>query len=118
MPSSINRLTNKKLKALSVASHEKEHALSDGAGLMIRVSKNGAISWYYQYKIDGRSSKVSRPKLGRYPDISLAKAREIRDQCRRWLAEGRDPQRMLKLDRETSIRPVTVKDSLDYWLTE
>lgn len=118
MSSSINRLTDKKLKALSASKHEKDSTLSDGGGLMIRISKNGAVSWFYQYRIDGRGSKVSRPNLGRYPDMSLAKAREIRDQCRRWLAEGRDPQRMLKLDREDTLKPVTVKDAIDYWLTE
>ncbi|HHL2709058.1 TPA: tyrosine-type recombinase/integrase [Yersinia enterocolitica] len=118
MASSINRLTDKKLKALSAASNDKEHTLSDGGGLMIRVSKNGAISWFYQYRLDGRGSSINRPNLGRYPDISLSKARELRDQCRKWLAEGRDPQRMLKLDRESTLKPVTVKDALEYWLTE
>ena len=118
MTSSINRLTDKKLKALVVGGHDKEYTLSDGGGLMIRVSKNGAISWFYQYKLEGRASKVSRPRLGRYPDMTLAMAREVRSRCRRWLAEGKDPQRMLKLDRESTLKPVTVKDAIEYWLLE
>ncbi|HGM6667557.1 TPA: tyrosine-type recombinase/integrase [Serratia marcescens] len=118
MASSINHLTDKKLKALAAGGHDKEYTLSDGGGLMIRISKNGAISWFYQYKLEGRSSTVSRPRLGRYPDMSLAKAREMRSQCRRWLAEGKDPKRMLKLDRESSLKPVTVRDAIEYWLAE
>lgn len=118
MASSINRLNDKRLKALSAGGHDKDHTLSDGGGLMVRVSKNGALSWFYQYKLDGRGSKASRPRLGRYPDLTLAKARELRDQCRRWIAEGKDPQRMLKLDRESSLKPVTVKDAIEYWLVE
>ncbi|WP_431225669.1 Arm DNA-binding domain-containing protein [Serratia sp. L9] len=60
----MNRLTDKKLKALTVGGHDREYTLSDGGGLMIRVSKNGVISWFYQYKLEGRISKVSRPRLG------------------------------------------------------
>ncbi|PYA59583.1 integrase [Serratia marcescens] len=118
MTSSINRLTDKKLKALATGGHDKEYTLSDGGGLMIRVSKNGAISWFYQYKLEGRASTVSRPRLGRYPDMSLAMAREARSRCRKWLVEGKDPQRMLKLDRESTLKPVTVKDAIEYWLLE
>ncbi|MBG6242816.1 MAG: site-specific integrase [Candidatus Symbiopectobacterium sp. Dall1.0] len=118
MPSSINRLTDKKLKALSATSRDKESTISDGGGLMIRISSNGVISWYFQYRLGGRESAISRARIGRYPEMTLARAREIRDQCRRWLAEGRDPQRMMKLDRETTLKPVTVKDAIDYWLAE
>lgn len=118
MSSSINRLTDKKLKALSATSRDKESTISDGGGLMIRISSNGVISWYFQYRLGGRNSPISRARIGRYPEMTLAKAREMRDQCRRWLAEGRDPQRMMKLDRETTLKPITVKDAIDYWLAE
>ncbi|WP_440866591.1 Arm DNA-binding domain-containing protein [Symbiopectobacterium purcellii] len=118
MASSINRFTDKKLKALFAAPRDKESILSDGGGLIVRISTSGVISLYFQYRLGGRESPISRAKIGRYPEMTLAKAREMRDQCRRWLAEGRDPQRMMKLDRETTLKPVTVKDAIDYWLAE
>uniref|UniRef100_UPI0036DD5B1F tyrosine-type recombinase/integrase n=1 Tax=Photorhabdus sp. RM322S TaxID=3342825 RepID=UPI0036DD5B1F len=118
MAGSINRLTDKKLKTLNSSTRDKEMKISDGAGLMLRVSKNGVISWFFKYRIGGRESEASRVTLGRYPDLSLSKAREIRDLCREWLANGQDPKRMLKLNRETSLKPATVYDALEYWFSE
>lgn len=118
MATSINRLTDRKLKSLLGVRAEKLTKISDGGGLMVRITKAGAITWLYKYRLGGRETEAILATLGKYPDLTLAKAREMRDQCRRWLAEGRDPQRMLKLDRETTLKPVTVKDALEYWLTE
>ncbi|MER2369273.1 MULTISPECIES: Arm DNA-binding domain-containing protein [Photorhabdus] len=59
---------------------------------------------------------MERPTLGRYPDMSLKVAREKRGQCRRWLAEGFDPRMELELRIEETLKPVTVKDALEYWL--
>ena len=118
MVSSINRFTDKKLKALLGTTRDKEMKVSDGGGLMIRVTKNGAIGWLYKYRIGGRETNACTVTLGRYPDLTLSKAREMRDQCREWLAGGKDPKRMLQLDRTQSLMPVTVKDALEYWLTE
>lgn len=118
MATSINRLTDKKLRAMLGVPREKLTKLSDGAGLMVRITKNGSITWLYKYRLGGRETEATLATLGKYPDLTLAKAREMRDQCRRWLAEGRDPQRMMKLDRETTLKPITVKDAIDYWLAE
>lgn len=118
MATSINRLSDKKLRALLGVPAERLTKISDGAGLMVRVTKAGSITWLYKYRLGGRETEAKLVTLGRYPDLSLAKAREMRDQCRQWLAEGCDPQRMLKLDRQTTLKPVTVKDAIDYWLTE
>ncbi|MCL6378627.1 DUF4102 domain-containing protein [Pectobacterium brasiliense] len=118
MATSINRLTDKKLRAMLGVPREKLTKLSDGAGLMVRITKTGSITWLYKYRLGGRETEATLATLGKYPDLTLAKAREMRDQCRRWLAEGRDPQRMMKLDRETTLKPITVKDAIDYWLAE
>ncbi|MBF7996660.1 tyrosine-type recombinase/integrase [Rahnella laticis] len=118
MATSINRLSDKKLKSLLGVPTDKLTKISDGGGLMVRITKAGSITWLYKYRLGGRETEALLATLGRYPDLTLAKAREMRDQCRRWLADGRDPQRMLKLDRETTLKPVTVKDALEYWLTE
>ncbi|PHM70749.1 site-specific integrase [Xenorhabdus sp. KJ12.1] len=118
MAAGINRLSDKKLKALLGTPSDKVSKISDGAGLMIRVTKAGSISWIYKYRLGGRDTEAKLLTLGRYPDLPLAKAREMRTQCRAWLAGGKDPQRMIKLDREETLKPVTVQDAIEYWLTE
>ncbi|HEY0209514.1 site-specific integrase [Acerihabitans sp.] len=118
MSTALNRLSDRKLRSLLGVATEKLTKISDGGGLMVRITKNGTITWLFKYRLGGRETEATLATLGRYPDLTLSKARELRDQCRRWLAEGRDPQRMLKLDRETTLKPVTVKDSLEYWLSE
>lgn len=118
MATSINKLSDRKLRSLLGVESDRLTKISDGAGLMVRITKSGSITWLFKYRLGGRDTEAKLATLGRYPDLSLAKAREMRDQCRQWLAEGRDPQRMLKLDRETTLKPATVKDAIEYWLAE
>lgn len=118
MADGINKLTDKRLKSLLGTPREREFKVSDGAGLMIRVSKAGAMSWFYKYRIGGRDSESVRLNLGKYPDLSLKQARDVRDRCRSWLAEGKDPKLQLNLATTESLRPVTVKGALQYWINE
>jgi len=48
----------------------------------------GGKLWNLKYRIDGKEKKIS---FGAYPDISLAEARQRRDQARALLANGIDP---------------------------
>ncbi|MBD2811588.1 integrase arm-type DNA-binding domain-containing protein [Xenorhabdus sp. Vera] len=118
MSTGINKLSDKKLRALLGTRSDRVRKISDGGSLMIRVTKAGSITWIYKYRLGGRESEAKLLTLGKYPDLSLAKAREMRDQCRTWLAEGKDPQRKTKLDRESTLKPVTVKEAIEYWLNE
>lgn len=99
-------------------SREKEILMADGDGLSIRVSKSGVISWVFAYRIGGRGAKLERLKLGNYPEMSLKLARDKREQCRAWLADSKDPKHQLNLTAATALKPVTVKDALQYWITE
>lgn len=49
--------------------------------------------------------------------MPLKMAREKRDQCRQWLAEGLNPKIEAELSAEETLKPVTVRDALEYWLT-
>ncbi|WOJ03421.1 tyrosine-type recombinase/integrase [Citrobacter koseri] len=117
MASGINKLTDRKLRALLGIASEKEVKLADGGGLMVRITKSGAISWFFRYRIGGRDSEPHRLTLGKYPDMSLKQARDVRDQCRTWLAEGRDPKLQLKLTKSETLKPVTVREALEYWVS-
>ena len=118
MAGELNKLTDKKLKNLLGTTRAKYEFFADGAGLSIRVSTTGGISWTYTYRITGGGAKLHRVTLGRYPDVTLKQARELRDKCRSWLASGKDPKHQLNLTLTESLKPVTVKEALDYWVIE
>ena len=113
-----NKLSDKKLRALLGAARSKEEMLADGEGLSVRLLRSGAISWIFAYRLGGRGSKLERLTLGSYPDMSLKMAREKREECRSWLAEGKNPKFQLDIKTEEILRPVTVRDAMTYWFNE
>jgi len=89
-------LTNTELKA-SVAK-AKDYSLYDGKGLILLVKKNGSKLWRYKYKHPA-GHKMVQLGLGKYPEVSLAEARKMRDEGNTLLATtdittgiGIDPQ--------------------------
>lgn len=111
----MGKLYDKHLKAVLNKTHTKVFTLTDGKGLGARVSKKGKVRWQYRYKINGKNMRLD---IGYYPDLSLLKAREEAQQCRTWLVEGYDPKKKRLLEREKLLKPVSVQDALEYWLTE
>ncbi|HDM8230071.1 TPA: integrase arm-type DNA-binding domain-containing protein [Vibrio campbellii] len=109
------KLFDKKLKALLNKPQEKTVVYSDGNGLGARISPLGGIRWQFRYKVEGKNKRVD---LGDYPELSIHKAREMTKQYRSWLAEGVDPKLQRELVRSSTLKPVTVKDALEYWLVE
>jgi len=67
----------------------REYRLQDGAGLMLKVSPNGARSWVYRYQLFGRRRSIG---LGSYPLVSLSKARSERDGAKALVRRGIDPK--------------------------
>jgi integrase len=57
-------------------------------GLVLRLSYAGARSWYLVYKLHG---KARRLKLGQWPAMTLAEAREAWRQARNQVDRGFDP---------------------------
>lgn len=66
---------------------EKPRKLADEKGLYLLVKEAGKY-WRMDYRFDGKRKTLA---LGVYPDTSLAKAREKRDEARRLLADDVDP---------------------------
>lgn len=114
MANELNKLSDKKVKALYGKPVSKIEFVADGAGLSAKVSVAGGVSWVFTYRLDGK--KLNRLTLGRYPDMSLKEARELRDKCRNWLALGKDPKLQLNIEVQSSLKPVTVRDALEYWV--
>ena len=76
---------------------EKDYKLSDERGMYLLVKKNGAKLWRLKYRIHGKEKTLS---IGQYPDITLKRAREIRDEARSQLTEGIDPSAHKQATRE------------------
>jgi hypothetical protein len=66
----------------------KPTKLSDERGLYLLCTPNGGKWWRFKYRYAGKEKLLS---LGTYPEVSLAKARETREEVRRQLVAGVDP---------------------------
>ncbi|HHQ5384013.1 TPA: integrase domain-containing protein [Enterobacter hormaechei] len=82
-------LTNNEI--LKAKSREKDFTLHDGDGLFLLVKTTGKKLWRFRYQrpVSGSRTNLS---LGSYPALTLAAARQIRDQHLTALAQGMDPQ--------------------------
>ena len=62
--------------------------LADEKALYLEVTAAGGKYWRWKYRYGGKEKRLA---LGVYPDVTLAQAREARDEARRVLAAGEDP---------------------------
>lgn len=62
--------------------------LSDGGGLQLWITPDGAKRWRLAYRFDGAQRALA---IGVYPAVGLKEARQSRDAARRDLARGQDP---------------------------
>jgi integrase len=75
---------------------EKLVKLSDGGGLQLWITPDGAKRWRLAYRHGGAQKALA---LGIYPGMALREAREARDGAKRLLASGKDPLIVKKLDK-------------------
>ncbi|WP_254493885.1 site-specific integrase [Bartonella sp. B1099] len=78
----MNRLNARSVATLGAGKY------NDGAGLLLHKRKDGGAQWLYRYTIHGRRREMG---LGALRNVSLKKARELANQWRSVLHEGRDP---------------------------
>lgn len=88
----MGKLTDIQIKSLIRAAAPV--AKSDGDGLTFTLSKNGTPAWVLRYRHGGRQKELT---IGRYPDITLAKARELATEARANIQQGEDVARTKKL---------------------
>lgn len=68
---------------------EKPLKLSDGQGLFLLIQPNGKKYWRYSYRFEGKQKTLA---LGVFPEVSLAEARELREDARALLKKTKvDP---------------------------
>lgn len=78
---------------------EKPFKLSDEKGLYLLVNAAGKY-WRMDYRHDGKRKTLA---LGIYSDVSLARAREKRDEARKLLADGLDPSESRKQRKQADM---------------
>ncbi|MEM8541137.1 MAG: Arm DNA-binding domain-containing protein [Pseudomonadota bacterium] len=67
-------LTDVKLKNLKP--REKAYKVADFDSLFVLVKPNGSKLFRFKYRLNGREGLLA---LGKYPDVPLARARQMRD---------------------------------------
>jgi len=83
-------LTNNEI--LKAKPQEKDFTLHDGDGHFLLVQTSGKKLWRFRYQGPNSSSRTNL-SLGSYPALTLAVARQMRDQYLSLLAQGIDPQK-------------------------
>jgi len=64
----------------------KTFRVADSAGLCIEVSPAGGKLWRYRYRFQGKEQMFA---LGKYPGVSLAAARKLRDKAKELADKGK-----------------------------
>ena len=76
---------------------DRQAKLFDGGGLFLLVTPSGSKLWRLKYRHEGKEKLLS---LGAYPEISLADARQRRDEARKQVAHGIDPGAVRKAQKQ------------------
>ncbi|EGO0075927.1 tyrosine-type recombinase/integrase, partial [Salmonella enterica] len=91
---------------------EKPFKLADSSGLYLLIKPNGSKLWYMKYRIDGKEKKLA---FGPYPDVSLFKARQLRDAARAKVREGADPSADKKIAQQKKKNGQTFRQIAMNW---
>lgn len=106
------------LKIKQAKPKEKSYKIADERGLYIEISPAGGKWWRLKYRIDGKEKRLS---LGVYPDVSLATARERRDDARKLIANGIDPSshrkatKLARVESKANSFEVVAREWFDKW---
>ncbi len=79
---------------------DRTYRLTDEKGLTLLVTPQGAKWWRLRYRFAGKERMLS---LGTYPEVSLKRARQKRDEARALLADGVDPSASRKAARAAQV---------------
>jgi integrase len=74
----------------------KPYSMSDGEGLYLWLTPSGGKLWRWGYRFERKEKLMS---YGKYPDVSLAQARERHKEARKVLAAGIDPMAQRKAEK-------------------
>ncbi|MDP5280142.1 integrase arm-type DNA-binding domain-containing protein [Sphingomonas sp. DG1-23] len=88
------------VKVRTAKPRPKTYKIADANRLSLMVTPSGGKLWRWNYEYDGKNKTMA---FGAYPLVSLAEAREKRDEAYSLLSEGHDPAVAKRLKIETNI---------------
>lgn len=91
-------LTNAAVKA--AGARPRAYKIADAGGLFLFVAPTGLKSFRLKFRYQGKEQLLV---LGRFPDISLAEARQARDVSKDQIRRGEDPAAARRRTRSASI---------------
>lgn len=94
--------TRNRLSAIKVSGCKDPGYYADGGNLYLKVGPTGAKSWIFRFTREKRTRDAG---LGAYPTISLVRARERADNCRRLVSAGIDPIEAREEERKNKAPP-------------
>lgn len=98
MPKRIISLSD--IQVVKAKQKDKPYKLADGEGLFLLVTPTGGKLWRLKYRYDGKEKLLS---FGSYPELSLADARQRRDNAKKLVANGVDPGEMKKAQKAAKV---------------
>lgn len=97
MPKLATPLSDIKVK--NAKAQPKPYRLADGFGLYLLVNTDGARYWRMDYRLNDRRNTLA---FGRYPEITLANARDQRSAARELIRNGIDPSQAKRSEKTKS----------------
>lgn len=89
--------------------------IHDSAGLYLELRPSGSMSWRYRFTLHSKPGKIN---LGRYPQTSLAEARQRRTELAKGISEGKSPSEQTKALQRAKERGETLKQFSERYLRE
>jgi len=88
MPKQVTPLNDTQIK--QAKPQQQDYRLFDGGGLYLIIKAKGSKLWRFDYlsPVDNKRKTIS---FGTYPDVTLSKARELRNEARQKIADKIDP---------------------------
>jgi integrase len=83
-------------QAKSAKPRDSSYKVSDEKGMYLLIHTNGSKYWRMDYRLGGKRKTYA---LGVFPEVSLADARDDRNEARKLIRKGIDPSQSKRLDK-------------------
>lgn len=93
----------------------KPYKLSDSGGLFLLIHPNGSKYWRQKYRFAGKEKTLAH---GVFPEVPLKEARTKRDDARKLLINGVDPQALKKKRKETDLEADSFEAIAGEWFAK
>jgi hypothetical protein len=109
-------LTDSQIKKIKPTPDKKApDRYNDGNGLYLHVFSTGGKRWIMDYRFEGKRKSYS---IGIYPDVTLANARDKRDDARKLLTQGIHPSQAKKEAKIVESGVLTFESIANQWMDD